>query len=95
VNIICFVILSSWKVGRKLNGAHAAPGRQVSTWVHAAKAEASARVGGFTSHSAIIRLSSFAILASCTGTHFSSVIDLGIITHSESQNVKVDLCIFP
>jgi hypothetical protein len=28
------------------NGVHAAPGRQVSTWAHAVKAEASARVGG-------------------------------------------------
>jgi hypothetical protein len=29
-----------------LSGVHAAPGRQVSTWVHAVKAEESARVGG-------------------------------------------------
>jgi hypothetical protein len=31
---------------RMLNGVHAAPGRQVSTWVHVVKAEESARVGG-------------------------------------------------
>jgi hypothetical protein len=61
-----FVILSSWKVGRGLNGAHAAPGRQVSTWAHAAKAEASARVGGFGSHSAIVGMSRAAIPPSCT-----------------------------
>jgi hypothetical protein len=31
---------------RMLSGVHAAPGRQVSTWAHAVKAEESARVGG-------------------------------------------------
>jgi hypothetical protein len=31
VNIICFVILSSEKLGRSVNGTHAAPRRQVST----------------------------------------------------------------
>jgi hypothetical protein len=34
---------------RVQKGMHAAPGRQVSTWVHAVKAEESARVGGLSS----------------------------------------------
>jgi len=31
---------------RMLNGVHAAPGRQVSTWAHAVKIEESTHVGG-------------------------------------------------
>jgi hypothetical protein len=33
------VVLSSWKGNVVLSGVHAAPGRQVSTWAHAVKAE--------------------------------------------------------
>jgi hypothetical protein len=34
---------------RVQKGMHAAPGRQVSTWAHAVKAEESTRVGGSSS----------------------------------------------
>jgi hypothetical protein len=40
------VVLSSWERERMLNGVHAAPGRQVSTWAHAVKTEESAHVLG-------------------------------------------------
>jgi hypothetical protein len=36
----------SWERQRVQKGMHAAPGRQVSTWAHAVKAEEVSRVGG-------------------------------------------------
>jgi hypothetical protein len=40
------VVLSSWERGTNANVVHAAPGRQVSTWVHALKDDELSRVGG-------------------------------------------------
>jgi hypothetical protein len=66
------------------NGAHVAPGRQVSTWVHAVKAEASARLGGSSSHSVHPRLNSLDLRRRPLHPHAS--LELG--------NHEADLCCF-
>jgi hypothetical protein len=77
---------------RMQNGVHAAPGRQVSTWVHAVKAEEVSRVGGSLSHSVILRLSS---LGSGASEPFFLCVCLCIPTHSEGNpHGKVVHCPF-
>jgi hypothetical protein len=43
------VVLSSCERGTNANALHAAPGRQVSTWAHAVKADELSLVGGSSS----------------------------------------------
>jgi hypothetical protein len=40
------VVLSYWERGTDANVVHETPGREVSTWVHALKADELSRVGG-------------------------------------------------